>query len=529
MERRTPPFRPARKFRPTMGSISPALERDMSTKGIDAELSLSILEDFNSGLYDGVAPVAAKGVPRIDGEKVVRLDSRASWLMDREAAMERLAELRLELPPSALAEGKRIRLDARALGDIGQRLLPFTAWGILTGGSATSYADRRKNLAYGEEVFGLLETGFERLEPLCRNKPKGLAPAFVNRDGSPGPSFLLLKMRARLIAALAYRQRFGDPGRPFLPLFQMSSTGNDAELAQAYASMASDPLIEGLASKLGGAEVSGAASFATGIQPMIAAFTHSEAGRPKRIFDRAWGVENSALALPGGHGQSFRILAPVLRRLHETGLRWAWLGNVDNIGFLPDPVPLAILALSRRPAAFEFAFRTPLDIKGGILVETEAGSRTIADIGPAISFDEVRRLESKGSSVLFNCATGLFDLDWLVPRLDDIGRRLPVRFTDQDKEAGRYSQAEQVTWEVTSLLPSFLSFAVDKYERFIAAKLLTETLLASGCGAGDPRIPADLASASGRLHEGLVRKLTGPYGLELRGGRWFAAESEGLR
>ena len=167
-----------------------------------------------------------------------------------------------------------------------------------------------------------------------------------------------------------------------------------------------------------------------------------------------------------------------------------------------------------------------MDVKGGILVQTQEGKRTVADIGPAISFDEVKRLEERGESILFNCAIGLFDLDWLVPRLDEIARGLPLRVSDQDKDAGKYSQAEQVTWEVTGILPSFLAFAVDKYDRFIAAKLLAETLLTSS-GAGDDltggRIPSELADTSRKLHAALERKLGGAYGLELRDGRWEAA------
>ena len=255
---------------------------------------------------------------------------------------------------------------------------------------------------------------------------------------------------------------------------------------------------------------------------MIAAYTHSAEGRPKRVFDRSHGRPDSAIALPGGHGQCFRVLAPALRALHGSGARFAYLGNVDNLGFIPDPFEIAILALSGRPAAFDFSLRTPMDVKGGILVETSSGGRTVADIGPAISFDEVKRLEASGSSILFNCAIGLFDLDRLVPRLDEIGRDLPVRFTDQDKDAGKYSQAEQVTWEVASLLPGFLAFAVDKYDRFIAAKLLAETLLTSGAAAGDSRVPSELAETSRKLKAALDIKLAGPYGLEARGGRWAA-------
>jgi hypothetical protein len=302
-----------------------------------------------------------------------------------------------------------------------------------------------------------------------------------------------------------------------MPLFQMTSVSNDAELAKAYGEYRSHPLIAPLASEL---KLEGA-RWATGVQPMIAAYTHSSEGRPKRVFDKAHGKSDSALALPGGHGQCFRVLAPALRALRASGIRYAYLGNVDNLGYIPDPVEIAILALSGRCAAFDFSLRTPMDVKGGILVETPDG-RTVADIGPAISLDEVTRLESEGGSILFNCAVGLFDLDYLAPRLDEVGRKLPVRFTDQDKDAGRYSQAEQVTWEVASILPGFLAFAVDKYDRFIAAKLLAETLLTSGAAAGDPRIPADLAETSRKLKAALDGKLAGPYGLEARGGRWGA-------
>ena len=72
------------------------------------------------------------------------------------------------------------------------------------------------------------------------------------------------------------------------------------------------------------------------------------------------------------------------------------------------------------------------------------------------------------------------------------------------------------------MLPGFLAFAVDKYDRFVAAKLLAETLLTSGAAAGDTRIPADLADTSRRLKAALERKLAGPCGLERRSGKWVA-------
>ena len=504
-----------------MSDLCPALRADMEGRGIDVALSLSILGDVNSGLYDSVAPVVAAGVPRVDGETVIAVGSGLEYGLPMAKAKERLEALGLPIPAAARKAGDRMVFSRAALAELGERLYPRTAYGVLNGGSATSYADLKKNQAFGTEVFAALEPFFEALAPECRGRSKGLSPAFVNPDGSPGESFLALKARARLLAARSYIAKYGRPEGDILPLYQMSSASNDGELALAYASWEDSPLLGPLARKTG----LEAASFSTAIQPLIAALTHSSEGRPRRIFDRAYGERDRAIALPGGHGQCFRILAPVLRGLRDRGIRYAWLGNVDNAGYLPDHVETGLFALSGQPAAFDFARRTPVDVKGGILVETagdagQPGRRTVADIGPAISFDEVSRLEEGGASILFNCATGLFDLDWLLPRIDDLGRRLPVRISDQDKDAGRYAQAEQVTWEVTALLPSFLAFAVDKYDRFMAAKLLAETLLTSGVASQDPRIPPALAQTSRLLKAGLEAKLRGPWGLVLEKGRW---------
>ncbi len=501
--------------------VTDALRRDMESKGIDVALTLSILKDYNEGFYDDVRPVKAAGVPAVDNRTVIALEKGLAYPIPAEEARRRLADLDLPLPAAALDEGSKLRFPLAALAELGERLLPRTAYGILNGGSATSYADRKKNQAFGADVFSALEGPFEELAPLCEGRPKGVTPAYINPDGSPGASFLQLKLRARLLSALAYRRRYGDPGRPILPLFQMTSAATDAELARAYEAYEEEEILRPLAEALG----SPACSFLTGIQPMIGAYSHSETGRPKTVFDRAFGRADSSLPLPGGHGQCFRVLAPALRSLRESGVRYAYLGNVDNLGYLPDPVEIGLAALCGLPAAFDFSVRTPVDVKGGILVETAEGKRLVADIGPAIPFAEVQRLEDSGSTILFNCATGLFDLDWLVPRLDEIGRGLPVRFTDQDKDAGRYSQAEQVTWEVTGILPSFLAFAVNKYDRFIAAKMLAETLLTSGVGADDPRLPADLAATSSLLRAGLEWKLAGPYGMELWDGRWTPRET----
>lgn len=514
-----------------MENISSQFAADMREKGIDIELSLSILDKYNAGYFDSMKPVIATGLPNIDGKTVIAIDSESRkhlhYEMPIEFARERLTRAGLSLPDSVSIDEGKARFDSQTLRDIGKALLPRTAYGVLNGGSATSYADKKKNAAFGPDVTSALSSGFEALAPLCKGRSKGLTPAYLNPDGTPGFSFLELKMRARLLAIKEWLSghtvEMGDAGIKllkvagdrFMPLFQMTSVYNHKELADAWETLARSDALAPLAAELNLEP----AVWRSGIQPMISAFTHSIEGRPKRLFDKAYGCPNSALALPGGHGQNFLILKSVYESLLADGIKFAYIGNVDNIGYVPDPLAIALLTLSGKPAAFEFSRRTAVDVKGGILVETKDG-RTVADIGPAIAWDRVLELERDGTPVLFNCATGLFDLEWLVPRLEDIASQLPTRFTDQDKDTGKYSQAEQVTWEVTGILPDFLSLVVEKQERFIAAKLLAETLMNSGVAMDI--LPPELSTTSKTLLAGQARILSRVCGLTLENGRWMA-------
>jgi hypothetical protein len=109
-----------------------------------------------------------------------------------------------------------------------------------------------------------------------------------------------------------------------------------------------------------------------------------------------------------------------------------------------------------------------------------------------------------------------------------------MRFSDQDKDAGLYSQGEQVTWEVIGLLDDILIFAINKYERFLAAKLLMENLMTSGTKINDPGYPSaedeskDLHSIAAKLNTGLEKKLKNTYGLKLVKGQWMPQTLEEL-
>lgn len=503
---------------------SPALRKAMQGKGIDIELTLSILSNCNRGRYDGIEPVRVKELPSVDGSTVVDLTGEIRYRVPRDEAKARLAGIDRSIDPDAFGtpDTGDLVFDRGALTRLGVLLYPFTAYGVLNGGSATSYADTGKNASFDRALFSFLEPEFTRMAGLSGGRAKGVTPAFLNPDGTPGPSFLELKLRALLIRALEYRAATGRRVPPGTVFFQMTSVYTDRELAEALAAYRESPLLSDLIRSTGLDPTRAAGA----VQPLIAAYTHSSEGRPKRVFSRAWGKENEPLPLPGGHGQNFAVLAETYRALYREGKRFAYLGNVDNIGFTVSPVELAMLALSGRSAGFEFSFRTPVDVKGGVLVRDLRGRLNAADIGPAISNDEVRSAEAGGRRALFNCATGLFDLSWLTENLEPVIENLPMRWSDQEKDAGTYAQAEQVTWEILGMMDEFLVFGVDKFERFLAAKLLVETLLTSGTGLGNPAYPRsetpdrDLEPLSRKLNGGLVQRLGREYGMRCAGGRW---------
>ncbi|HWP69046.1 MAG TPA: hypothetical protein VN437_07050, partial [Rectinemataceae bacterium] len=289
--------------------LSDALREDMLKKGIDIPLSMEILEDINAGLYDDVKPVLARGVPAIDGTTVIDLRNSGRgdavlFSFDAGKAEANLASLGIALPLSAKiarnGKGNSVaNFNADTLREIGLSLLASTAYGVLNGGSATSYADSKKNLALGGGAFDSLAATFRAIAPACVDKPKGITPAYVNPDNSPGASFLELKMRARLLlvaealASASDKTHPGDqpkPSREILPLFQMTSTANNPILAAFYAQASRSTLLAPLASRLG----MDSALWHTGIQPMISAYSPSSEGRPRKFFDKAYGKPDSA-------------------------------------------------------------------------------------------------------------------------------------------------------------------------------------------------------------------------------------------
>ncbi len=494
-------------------------------KQIDKTLTFTILEKYNSGILKAVHQDTDIEIPEIDNSTIIDRRVMETFSFHKETFTRNFELLLPEYSIHAFGKhsGDSLRLTIKELETIGVLLYPQTVFGILNGGSATSYIDRKKNKSFNPELFAENEALFNKLSGLSQGKAKGITPAFVQFNGEPGPSFMELKLRALLIQALRYQILTGKKDKALFPFFQMTSTYNNNQIQRELVKYKESPLLNDLIKETG-IDITRAK---TGVQPLIAAFKPLEDNKPLEIFTTAWGKENTLLPLPGGHGQNFSVLKDIYKELFSSGKRFAYLGNIDNLGSTVDPVSLAILAMTGRQAAFDFSYKTPVDVKGGILIRKKSGKLNCVDIGPAISPEEVQQNENSGKAVLFNCATGLFNLEYLVEHIDTIIEQLPVRFSNQDKDAGQYSQAEQVTWEVMGILDDFIVFAVDKYRRFLAAKILMEGLLTSGIKSEALKASA-LKMTAENLNRGLTSVLELDYGFSKESGFWVPKPVEQL-
>lgn len=489
---------------------------------IDGDLTEKILHAINTSGQDSTESRSSSAhthqFPVINGVDIINGDHGVSLTLPSSTAMNHIRAIDPEIDLSAIGTRQsdgQLSFSQDQLNLLGIHLLPYLAYGILNGGSATSYIDSKKNSSFYPPLFSLIQDRFATIASKCSHTAKGLTPAYINPDGSAGFSFLELKMRAVLVQEILVKKVTGRFCS--IPLFQMTSDFTHTQLLEHYERFRHSPLLEDLIAYTGNNIV----QVLSAKQPLIAAFTSASEGFPRRVFTNAHGKPNSLLALPGGHGQNFYVLKEIYKSLYDNGKRFVYLVNVDNLGNTPSPIYLAIAALTGCDGAFEFSYKSPIDVKGGVLVKTEEGSLTCKDIGVAIPPAEISQAEADGKPILFNCATGLFNLTYLTDHIDEIIARLPLRVSEQNKDAGRYAQAEQVTWEIIDLMEHPTIIAVRKRDRFLAAKLLTESIMTTQASSIVPKLLEanpdyrDFCDVSTELEQGFYHIMHQRYKMKL--------------
>ncbi len=499
---------------------------------IDGDLTERILELVRNQDHSQVTEKSqvTHSFPTLDGKQVIDGSSDAPFVIETSIARNNLSQISPDISIteySHILEGS-LSFSKDQLKVLGERLLPYVAFGVLNGGSATSYIDKKKNSSFYPPLFSLIEDQFSLLSPLCKGRAKGLTPAYINPDGSAGYSFLELKMRALLI--MEYRAMKNGIEHCEIPMFQMTSDFTHDQTLLSFQGYKGSSLLKDLIQTTG----HDITQVYTKKQSLLSAFTPASEGYPRSVFTKAFGEDEHMIALPGGHGQNFYVLKAIYQDLYDQGKRLAYLVNVDNMGNLPSLSHIALTALTGCEGSFEFSYKSPIDIKGGVLVASPDGKLTCKDIGVAISSDEIKAAEDEGKPILFNCATGLFNLSYLTKNIDHIIDNLPLRVSEQNKDAGAYSQAEQVTWEIIDLMKNPIMIAVHKKERFLAAKLLSEAIMTSEAGHIAPKLLEGNSSyknfcdVSLDLEKGFHSLMSQSYGMSLIDGAWKPLRIEQL-
>ena len=522
--------------------MTPSTRTILEQAAISADLTQHILDASDGGRFNPPS-IKVENLPPVNGDNIIDFTSRSEQVLEltygqilqvlaaQGLSAESVDELltRSGCCPATPSADSLIRLSHAKLKALGLYFLPLVSFGLLNGGSASSYFDHKKNREFSPFFHQQYEALISRYANLWGNRPKGVSPAFMVEGTvqQPDYSFIELKLRAWLLQIRQYQYLSAQLRHPLpwdglertMPVFQMVNRALAGDVEKAINSYRDSPLLADLIRETG-VDIS---HFETGVQDLVAAFTQAGPDGSREVFLSANGQANTPLALPGGHGQNFKVLEPIYRQLAASGKRLAYLGNIDNLGYIPDPAAVALMILTDRPAGFEFSYKTRLDRKGGVLITTDQGHLTCGDIGQAVSPQLVADTESKGQAILFNCATGLFSLNYLIPHLAAIQQQLPIRFSNQDKDAGRYSQAEQTTWEVIGLIYHPLILAVDKQERFLASKFFLDCLLTSGFGQQlqvNDEADRQLQITATGLNQGLRQLLSETYGLHLSHGTW---------
>lgn len=380
-----------------------------------------------------------------------------------------------DIPVSPAISDNQVTLSPEEVEVIGYHLIPKTAYGLLNGGSSTSYVDQKKNIEFNSDLYQIFQKPFNEFAANVSNLPKAVLPAWYDQNNQPGYSFLELKIRHFLNQNKKAAEITGKPVKAIRgSFFQMTSPIGDPIIQKEIRHILKKPAIIKKAKEVGFSQ----SDLVTFIQESAAAL--SKEGERFSTFTNKDGKENQPIALPGGHGLFFHHAKETLKELYRSGIRFITVGNIDNIGYTLDPYSIALTALKGAKASFEYIVRTPSDIKGGVLIQNENGVLDCGELGNQLTFSQILKSEAEGNQILFNCAIGLFDLKYLISKMDEIIQTLPLKLSYQDKSMGKYWQAEQNLWHVTGLIQNKLIFAVNKDRRFLAAKFLLESFIVSG-------------------------------------------------
>ena len=175
-------------------------------KLFDYETSIKILDKINKS--NNISSIKVKELPSFANKSIINMSEKNfSKELDLKSSEKNLRNYtdKISLKNSSHISQNKILLTRNNLEYIGLHLLPLVSVGILNGGAATSYTDRLKNRKFNTEIYDYCKSKFDCFRDKYKDSPKGMTPAYINRDGSEGASFIELKMRSFLLKINKYK------------------------------------------------------------------------------------------------------------------------------------------------------------------------------------------------------------------------------------------------------------------------------------------------------------------------------------
>ncbi len=196
---------------------------------------------------------------------------------------------------------------------------------------------------------------------------------------------------------------------------------------------------------------------------------------------------------PPGHGDIYAALftSGLLDELLESGKRYAFVSNADNLGAVIDPSILGHMVRNRTAFLMEVAQRSPADRKGGHLAFHTDGHLLLREIAqcPEDDLDAFQDIERYS---FFNTNSIWFDLQALkeaisadgLPRLPLIVNPKPLN--PRDEQSPRVYQLETAMGAAISMFDSSAALQVSR-DRFAPVKKTGDLLaVRSNCMAFTP-------------------------------------------
>ena len=131
------------------------LKEQMIKAKIDIPMTEKVLSEVNAGNTAGPPDGSGIEIPVIDGKRIIDRKNFESWGAPEKEILYRMEKLDIadRFRNTGTVSGSRRFFTGTELAEIGKALMPRVAFGVLNGGSASSYADVKKKPVFQSGTF----------------------------------------------------------------------------------------------------------------------------------------------------------------------------------------------------------------------------------------------------------------------------------------------------------------------------------------------------------------------------------------